>query len=355
MICRPREQPKPMEVLRNCNSKFLSFVFSGIVTLACFGRVTAAQAAEVVVQLRNGDRITGQLVTQETNHVVVKTTWAGQLILPLDVVGGLRTATGADLLATPTPAPAPAKAVAAAKPKPTTPAPATAPAPTKAPAKLKNNLQLGSNLAFGARDQETIYARFKSTYEKPYPGNPKKFFRTIADYTADYGETDNLRSANRMNGSLKTDFDLGEKTYFYNVGSAGYDEIRKIDLQYAVGPGMGYHLFKLTNFELDLEGGVDYQAQKRSVGESPENFFLRAAQNSTWKVSPRVSLSKKLEFFLNGEDSEQFRFRLDATASYKLLDNVSLNLTVLDQYDTSPAPKVDQNELQFRSAIGITF
>ena len=41
--------------------------------------------------------------------------------------------------------------------------------------------------------------------------------------------------------------------------------------------------------------------------------------------------------------------------SYKLIENLSLNLSLLDQYDTDPAPKVGQNELQIRSTIGITF
>lgn len=326
----------------------------------CFAGVSLSEAANVVVQLRNGDRITGDLLAQETNHIVVKTTWAGVLALPVDVVGGLRSATGADLMPTPSPAkaPAPAQPVAAAKPpaaKPAATVAAPAPTPAKKPTRLKNNIQLGSNLAFGARDQESVYFRLKSTYDYPYPSNPKKFFRTIADYTADYGETENIRSANRMSGSLKSDFDLGAKSYFYKVGSVGYDEIRKIDLQYALGPGMGYRMIKRPTFEFDLEGGLDYQVQERSIGDSPESIYFRAAENTTWKVGPRLTLTKKFEFFVNGEDAEQFRFRLDANANYKLLDNVSLNLTVLDQYDTAPAPRLNQNELQFRSAIGITF
>jgi hypothetical protein len=37
------------------------------------------------------------------------------------------------------------------------------------------------------------------------------------------------------------------------------------------------------------------------------------------------------------------------------VDNFSLNLSLLDVYDTDPAPKVNRNELQIRSSIGITF
>ena len=79
-----------------------------------------AGAVNVVVQLKNGDRITGQLVTQETNQVVIATTWANPLVLPISIIGGLRTAEGTVLYAPPPP-PAPPvtnSPVAQAKPKP---------------------------------------------------------------------------------------------------------------------------------------------------------------------------------------------------------------------------------------------
>lgn len=307
-------------------------------------------AADVVVQLRNGDRITGKLVAQETNHIVVSTSWAGPLAVPVATVGGLRAADGTDLLKPkvapqqPTSAPPP---VAAAKPKVTTPA-----APVD---RFRNNLQFGSTLMYGAKDQQILFARVKSSYEHPYPHDPKKYFRTLADYSADYGKTENVRSANRMTASLKTDFDLGRRSYCYNVASGGYDEIRKIDAHYEVGPGLGYHAYKGSAFELDVEGGVNYQAQYRSTGANNDSVYLRAGEDITWKLNSRLSVTKKFEFFVNVDDPEQFRFRLDANVSYKLIENLSLNLSLLDQYDTDPAPKVGQNELQIRSTIGITF
>ena len=328
-----------------------------LAVLACLVPAFSASAVNVVVLLRNGDRITGELVAQETNHVVIQTSWAGKLSLPVPTIGGLRTVSGEDLLravaapavaAPPTPR---AEVGVAAKPK-TTSAP---PVEKSQPKRLRNNLQVGSNLMFGARDQQVLFARVKSNYERPYNHEPKKFFRTSADYSADYGETENIRSANRMAGSLKTDFDLGTRSYCYNLASGGYDEIRKIDLRYEIGPGMGYHLIKHPAFEFDVEGGFNYQVQYRSTGGKLDSMYVRAAEDTTWKLNSRFSLSKKFEFFVNGEDPEQFRFRLDATASYRLIENLSLNLTVLDQYDTDPAPKVDQNEVQIRSTIGITF
>jgi putative salt-induced outer membrane protein YdiY len=326
----------------------------GAALALCLSQPSAA--TPVVAQLRNGDRITGELLAQETNHVVIATGWAGTMAIPLSAIGGLQTTTGDKLIpaavpaapTTPPASPAPAK-TASAKPAPSAP-----PRPA-APRKVQTNLQIGSNLNFGAKDSELLYGRLKATYTQPYERNPKKFFRTLGDISADYGETEQVRSANRVYGSIKTDFDSGERAYFYNVFSSGYDEIRKIDLQYAAGPGLGYHALRLPLFELDLESGLDYQAQNRSTGEDTSNVYGRLSDSLTWKLNSRLSFTKKFEYYFNVEDVAKFRFRLDSTLSYRLVENLSLNLSVLDTFDTDPAPKVDKNEMQIRSSIGITF
>ncbi|HEX5222266.1 MAG TPA: DUF481 domain-containing protein [Verrucomicrobiae bacterium] len=331
---------------------FRAHLLKGLVVI-CLGFCFQAGAVNVVVQLRNGDRITGELITQETNHVVISTRWASSLVLPIAEIGGIRTAEGTALYTVPPAtnapsAPAPAQ-VAAAKPKPAAP---------QAPAKKKHLIttaNLGLDLLSGNKDRQVYYARIKSTYARPYESNPKQFFRTTAEYIANYGETDGATSANNMLGTLQTDFDFNTHNYFYNAGNVGYDEIRKIDLAYGVGPGVGRHLWRKPTFALDVESGVNYQVQQRSVGESPESAYLRLADNLTWKLADRLTFGKKLEFQLNFDDASQFRVRLDSNLSYRLWNTLSINLTLIDSYDTNPAPGVDQNELQLRSSLGFTF
>jgi putative salt-induced outer membrane protein YdiY len=305
----------------------------------------SASATKVIVKLKNGDQLTGRLVAQETNHVVIATTWADPLVLPISIIGGMRTAEGTVLYAPPPPPPpATTSAVAQAKPKP--------PATKKY---LTTTANLGVDLLIGAKDRQVYYSRIKSTYARPYDSNPKQYFRTIGEYIANYGETDGNKSANNMASSLQTDFDFGPHTYFYSAGHVGYDEIRKIDILYGVGPGVGRHVYKKPAFVLDVESGINYQVQERSEGESPESFYLRLGDNMTWKLADRVTWAKKFDFLLNVEDASQFRFRFDSTLSYRLWSSVSFNLTVLDLFDTDPAPGVNQNEVQLRSSLGFTF
>jgi putative salt-induced outer membrane protein YdiY len=333
----------------------------GLAGLLALG-VQLTRAEDVVLLLRNGDRITGTIVAENTNRVVLATAWIKKLSVPLSAIQGRETVTNAVTPtivavakpATPAPNPAVTNIVAAAKATPPAIAAEVVPRPPT-PKRWKANLSLGTDLEFGEHDRELYYGRLKLTYEQPYKSDPKKFFRNIFDYAAEYGVTDEVKSADRMYGSAKTDFDVGRRVFIYNLAGAGYDEVRKIDLEYEVGPGVGYHLFTKPTFVMNLEGGFNYQAQERSGSPDVENFYFRLAEDFTWKITPRVTLVEKAELFPRVENPEEFRARLDSALSFGLWQNLALKLSVLDFYDTDPAKGVDQNDVQLRSSLDITF
>ena len=310
-----------------------------LVLLTLFS-ATPLRAEKVIFHLQNGDRIEGTIVSENTNQVVITNEWTKSLSIPLSAIKNR------DVVRPP---PTPTNAVAAVKP-----AAPTTPVKPAAPKRWKTNLTLGTDLQVGARDRQLFYTRVKLTYEQPYKQAPKKFFRSIIDYSMDYGETDGLRSANRMDGSVKTDFDIDKHWYVYNLGGAGYDEIRKLDLYYEEGPGMGYHLFATEKFIANLEAGGNYQVQEREDGSESKNFFLRFAENVTWKLG-KFTLTEKFEFTPRAEDFSRFRFKFDSTLSFPVWKNLSINLSVLDLYDTDPAAGSEKNELLVRSTVGITF
>jgi len=343
------------------------------------------RADTIILHLKNGDRLAGTIVSEDTNRVLLATSWIKELAVPLSAIERRETVPAAAPAPAPVVAPVPPKAPAVAEQKPAPP-PATTNAPPAKPAapvvaatppppkpkppgpKLwKAEIKLGADFLYAAKDTQNYYGRLKLTYARPYPDNPKQFFRNILDYSVDYGRTEDVVSSDRMEGSDKTDFDIGhQKFYVYNLGGAGYDKIRNIDLHYEIGPGVGYHLLVLTNFAMNTEAGINYQAQFRSstVGTgtnavtthaTTEKFYFRFAEDFSWKINKTLTASEKFEFFPQVEDFGQYRFRFESTLSYGFWQNLSLNLTVLDMYDTQPAANVPNNDLQFRSSLGITF
>ena len=294
-----------------------------------------AAAQEVILHLRNGDRITGFIASETTNHVVLTNSWTTGIIVPLSAIlkrePVVRPVTNTAALAT-----------------------ATAPSTTttniikKAPMIWAGEVQLGVDLGYSEKNRQLYTGRTKisMTYHR---------MRNIFDYNFSYGRTDGILSANRMDGSIKTDYDLTRRVYVYNLAGAGYDEIRKINFRYEVGPGVGYHVVKRTNFLFNTEAGINYQAKYLADDTKNEQFFYRLAEDATWKINPRLTLDEKFEYFPEVGDFGQYRLRFESNLRYALMTRVFLTLTVLDQYESDPASGIGPNDLQIRSTLGMKF
>jgi putative salt-induced outer membrane protein YdiY len=301
------------------------------------GAFHAWSAQPVTLHLRNGDRITGTISSEDTNRIVLSTPWLKELSVPTAQVlkREVLPATG------PTQKPPPAVGAGAT-------AGTSSPELKKPEQLLAGELSVGTDVAFSEKNRQLYTGRAKIilAYER---------LKNTFEYDFSYGRTDGILSANRMDGLSKSDFDLGRRFYIYGLGGGGYDEIRKINLRYEIGPGLGYHLVKLTNFFLNTEFGVDFQRQELVDDTTTDLFFYRLAENFSWKLNSKLTLDEKFEFLPRVEDIEQYRFRLESNFRYQLMSNLSLNLTVVDQYDTQPAESVTRNDLQVRSSVGVKF
>jgi len=349
----------------------------------------ATSAQTVALKLRNGDRISGNIISENTNQVVFSNAWTKEISIPLaeilsretnalPAVTNVTTAATTNLAPTtktntlPTPATNPPVVVKPiAVPVPVPVVVATPKPKARAFKDWHGDAQVGMDVGINQNNRELYYGRFKVTYapvsDGVSPGNSKLIdrFRNTFEYNASYGTvttdkpgggTETKVSANQMNGSSKTDFDiaLGKRAFVYNLAGAGYDEIRKIDFRYEIGPGIGYHLFAHSNFVMNIEAGLNYQAQYFQNNTETERVYYRFAEDFTWKISKRLTLDEKFEIFPE-VGFEEYRMRFESNLRYWLLENISFNLTVLDTYDTQAAPNVDKNDLQIRSSVGVKF
>jgi len=308
-----------------------------LAAVACFFHLQQAWAQSVVLQLRNGDRLSGTILSEDAGQLTLKTSWLNVVVIPVAEIKSRENL----------PAPAPAPTVLATNP-PVAPLALAPPLKHPTPKSWAGEAQAGTDLAFNQRSRQLYTGRFKATYVHDH-------FRNIFDYLFSYGHIQGVLSDNRMYGSSKTDVDLEHRLYVYNLVGAGYDEIRKINLRYEAGPGVGYHLLKATNFVLNTEFGGNYQAQYNSDNTRAESFYFRFAEDSAWKVNSRFSWDEKYEFFPPVENWGNYRFRFETNLRYALLNNLSLVFTLLEQYDTQPAAGVGQNDLQIRSSLGLKF
>lgn len=320
-------------------------------------------AAEVVVRLKNGDRLTGDVISENADRILLKASGLGTIRLPKAVVAG-RESVG----------PVPASVVPAGA---ATPAARTAVRHRSgggAPAGGATNgmvarpmipyvrwvqpfltnwhgsVQVGTDLGFGTTDRETFYGNFTATHAY-------QRLRNHVEYHATYGLVNDIESANRMDGGWKIDYDLGirRRLYPYNSIGAGYDEIRKVDREFREGAGMGYKVLVKDPLQLNLEAGFQFQ-QIDYIGQAAKTLYsIQFGESLGWKASEKLRIQQRLSVAPAISDPGDFRARFDLMVAYPILKRVTLNLNLINQYDATPPRAVDANDLQVQSTVGIVF
>ncbi len=356
--------------------------------------LAVAHGSPWILHLKSGDRLTGEIVAENSERLVLKSSQLGRIKVPLAEIDHREDPTAAKPAASPAAPAAPAVAAVAAKPLPTAaPAPASATNTaaksstpivvglTNAPAlawlipgwvrplmtNWHGNVQLGMDLGFGTADRQTFYANANLTHAYDR-------FRNNISLRSAYGIAESpvsvatpsgsVQTANSLEGSWKTDFDLGKlrKIYLYHQTGAGFDEIRRYNLRFEEGAGLGYKLIDRPRLKLNTEMGGQYQHLTYLNGSrflpflpDHDTFSIRVGENLTWKASEKLSITQRLQITPNVQDVGDFRARFDLSMSYPLLKRVTLSLNVFDEYEARPAGLVEKNQLQIQSTVGITF
>jgi putative salt-induced outer membrane protein len=331
----------------------------------------AAQPVRLI--LRNGDRLTGTIVEENTSRVILTNIVIGRVEIPVSQIEK-REPIVAAVAAQPTTPPNTNAPTGLLLPRPSVEqskrfeelanlfrteritaaqfekrrAEILGPAPPAGPKRWSGEILSGVDLGYGAKTRQNFSGRFKLNFTD-------KRLRNAFDSLFSYGETDAELSANRFDATDKVDYDLDKRHYVYALSGAGFDEIRKIDYYLQAGTGLGRRLVNRTNFVLNAEVGGSYQLQNFQDGKDSDLFYYRLAEELKWSISSKVTFDEKLEYTPQWNDPGEFKIRGEINLRYWLLNNLSLNLTVIDLYDTRVATGVDENDLQIRSSVGVKF
>lgn len=186
-----------------------------LLLVATFAR---SYGAQVILHLKNGDRLTGTILSESTNVVTLATPFFGNVPVPLGEITKREPfpESGKETNGPPAVRPAGTNNTTTTsapdlKPAPTSHPPLSPANPEAAsiastPNYWKHDVRFGLNTRYAAKDSQEITLLAKSTYGKPP-------FRHIFDGSLRYGKIDDVISANSIIGSEKTEYQLSPKTY----------------------------------------------------------------------------------------------------------------------------------------------
>lgn len=169
-----------------------------------------------------------------------------------------------------------------------------------------------------------------------------------------YSETEDTKSSDNAKGFIGYRYLFTDRWFAAVNLSAMYDQIADIDYRYMASPGIGYYLVKTGATSLTLEAGPAFIWEEVG-GEQDDIVALRGAERFEHTFGTGAKIWQAVEYMPDTEDFDSYLLNAEAGAEAMLTQQLSLRLVVKDQYDSTPAPGREENDVSVVGSIGVKF
>ncbi|MEO8331770.1 MAG: DUF481 domain-containing protein [Gallionella sp.] len=177
--------------------------------------------------------------------------------------------------------------------------------------------------------------------------------RFTVDAKHNYGEANGVVTARNSSASLKYDFFAREKVYSYAQSLTEQDTFANLNLRNTEGLGMGYQFFDTRQRSLFAEAGVSFFNEDVMVGEDKRTAAGRWAAGLDWEAVPkRLKLFHRQEGYYNISDHSVV-LRTEQGLRVPLRDSISANFEV--DYRINSSPEAGKRNSDLNVILGLTY
>jgi putative salt-induced outer membrane protein YdiY len=329
----------------------------------------AARAEQV--SLKNGDHLTGSIVSMDGKKLVIKTTYAGEVSIDWgevsefssdkdslvvtkadkQLVSGTVSSEGSDILVATTQGvqKVPRTDIATMR----SPADQAAYEKSLHPGMLEDwtgGGSFGFALARGNSDTTNLALGFNALRKT---SNDAWVVNATSIYSNDakLGNT----TANSLGGLIRYDRNLNKKLFAYGAFAGMYDALQ--DLNYRIMPsgGLGFHAINTKTTTLDLLGGFGYTRESYYNGTTNNLLTATLGDEFAHKFTANTSITQSLYYLPSLNQTSNYRVNFNFGIATKLNHWLTANANFNDQYISEPVPGNDKNNVIFTTGLGFTF
>jgi putative salt-induced outer membrane protein YdiY len=331
-----------------------------------------------VVNLKNGDRVTGTLVTVKGGKLTLKSDVMGQVTIPLAQVARFSTAKPVAVVIK---GQRPMQGSLEIKPSGEWQVAAEGKNRAVAPVKVdvvmptetyqalveatpepwqgwKGSASLGYSIQHGNQQTNTLTTTINAVRERPEAPVFQPHWRTnfgLTTLLSHAQEQQNTVTSHTLSTSLRQDYLLTPSNFVFALAQFDHVSTEGLYLRQTYGGGFGRDLFKGSRTTLSALGGLTFVHQKFFTGECTQSAEALAGEKLGLQIMKWVRFDQYLNFYPNISYGGEYRFDTSGVLSVKLSTRLSLNTSVIDLYLSNPPAGNQKNNITLSTGIGYTF
>jgi len=190
-------------------------------------------------------------------------------------------------------------------------------------------------------------------------------------YANDDSTPPSRTTANALRAGARGDLNISPRVFVFAFADYETNELQHLDLRQVYGGGFGYHIIKSARTTFDIFGGISYDRDEFGAytitNPAPPPLLLDIAsstQNSAEAVigeefdshlSKRTLFTERFSFFPNLSHTGDYRTQFDSTLAVQLKNWLSWQMTFSDRYITYPPPGLKGNDLLLSTGLRVTW
>ena len=173
-------------------------------------------------------------------------------------------------------------------------------------------------------------------------------------------ETEFAQVANAIRGGGRYEVNLTSRSFVFGTGDLEFDEFQNLDLRMTLGGGAGYKAIKNDRTALDVFGGGAYTKEYFAAG-APLNRSrgeILLGEELTHKLSARSALRERLVFFPNMSQRGAYRMQFDTSLVTNLNRWLAWQVTYSNRYLSNPpvvVPALKKSDSLLTTGLRFTF
>ncbi len=153
----------------------------------------------------------------------------------------------------------------------------------------------------------------------------------------------------------KYDYFFNEKWYAYASTRVERDRVADLELRLTPGGGIGYQWIETPRTSFNTEIGLAWLYEDYEGADSTDSFVLRLAYDLKHKLNDKVALFHSVQYFPSLEDFGDYLIIADAGVRADLTDNMFGEFKMELKHDSTPAPDASRNDLKYILGVGWRF
>lgn len=324
------------------------------------------------ITLKNGDRLSGIVISRDRDSVVLETQYAGRIKIAMEYIETIDMERPVTNISASGERPSPAMVT---NDKPVANAPATtakpaadlaakpaSPAAPKPKARLFGGRYMGivdgwegnANIGFSFTSGNSNTSTLTSGVRASKSGHSDKltvYARSLWNSNRNAAQS---TTQNAVWGGFRYDRDLNRKLFSFGSWDFERDRPKRLNFRSVIGGGLGNHTIKNDRTELDLLIGLAWNRawQVGANTDTPESLGAAALKH---KFTERLKVQNSFTFYQDLTHISKYRFIFDASLSADITKRIGWFFTVGDRFNNRPFGVAKKNDFLLTTGIKWNF